>query len=129
MLGRAAKKVNRKVNRNALASEAAIAVGPAEARLRASLRPPLKLHVQFSRMQLSRRLSHAGMPEKELSRATEQARIRHKAWPAAAGSSQRCANAYTDATRAVAGSSRQGDGRVCERGRVCNTRPSPSRVD
>src|SRR5437899_4385630 len=86
-----------------------ISVGSEEARLRASLRPPLKLHVQFSRMQLSRRLSPAGMPEKELSRATEQARIRHKAWPAAAGSSQRCANAYTDATRAVAGSSRQGD--------------------
>ena len=30
-------------------------VGSEEARVRASLRPPLKLHVQFSRMQLSRR--------------------------------------------------------------------------
>ena len=30
-------------------------VGSEEARLRASLRPPLKLHVRFSRMQLSRR--------------------------------------------------------------------------
>ncbi|HET8925819.1 MAG TPA: hypothetical protein VFN26_22740 [Candidatus Acidoferrum sp.] len=30
-------------------------VGSEEARLRASLRPPPKLHVQFSRMQLSRR--------------------------------------------------------------------------
>jgi hypothetical protein len=30
-------------------------VGSEEARLRAGLRPPLKLHVQFSRMQLSRR--------------------------------------------------------------------------
>ena len=29
--------------------------GSEEARLRASLRPPLKLHVRFSRMQLSRR--------------------------------------------------------------------------
>src|SRR6185369_13058582 len=43
------------------------AVGSEEARLRASLRPPLKLHVRFSRMQLSRRLSDAGMLEKELS--------------------------------------------------------------
>jgi len=32
------------------------AVGSEEARLRASLRPPLKLHVQVSRMQLSRDL-------------------------------------------------------------------------
>ncbi len=31
------------------------AVGSEEARLRAGLRPPLKLHVRFSRMQLSRR--------------------------------------------------------------------------
>ena len=31
-------------------------VGSEEARLRAGLRPPLKLHVRFSRMQLSRRL-------------------------------------------------------------------------
>jgi len=30
-------------------------VGSEEARLRASLRPPPKLHVRFSRMQLSRR--------------------------------------------------------------------------
>jgi hypothetical protein len=43
-----------------------LAVGSEEARLRASLRPPLKLHVRFSRMQLSRRLSDAGMLEKEL---------------------------------------------------------------
>ncbi len=48
-------------------SEILIAVGSEEARLRASLRPPLKLHVRFSRMQLSRRLSDAGMREKELS--------------------------------------------------------------
>jgi hypothetical protein len=31
-----------------------IAVGSEEARSRAGLRPPLKLHVRFSRMQLSR---------------------------------------------------------------------------
>jgi|ERR1700674_410252 len=36
-----------------------VIVGSEEARLRASLRPPLKLHVRFSRMQLSRRLSDA----------------------------------------------------------------------
>jgi len=43
------------------------AVRSEEARLRAGLRPPLKLHVQVSRMQLSQRLSVAGMTEKELS--------------------------------------------------------------
>jgi len=32
-----------------------VRVGSEEARLRASLRPPPKLHVRFSRMQLSRR--------------------------------------------------------------------------
>jgi hypothetical protein len=42
------------------------AVGSEEARLRASHRPPLKLHVRFSRMQLSRRLKRSGRPEKEL---------------------------------------------------------------
>ncbi len=103
-----------------------IAVGSEEARLRAGLRPPLKLHVQVCCMQLSRRLSDAGMTEKELSRATEQARIRHKAWAKTAASSQHCANAYTDATRSVVGSSRRGDGRAYERGRVCNTRPNPA---
>ena len=35
-------------------------VGSEEARLRAGLRPPLKLHVQVSCMQLSRRLSDPG---------------------------------------------------------------------
>ena len=35
---------------------------------RAGLRPPLELHVQFSRMQLLQRLNDAGMPEKELNR-------------------------------------------------------------
>src|SRR3984893_1183316 len=88
------------------------AVGSEEARLRASLRPPLKLHVRFSRMQLSRRLSDAGMQEKELSRSTEQARTRRKAWSQAAVSSPHCANAGTDATRCVAGSSRRDVGRV-----------------
>jgi len=43
-----------------------LAVGSEEARLRASHRPPLKLHVRFSRMQLSRRLKRSWRPEKEL---------------------------------------------------------------
>jgi hypothetical protein len=41
-------------------------VGSEEARLRASLRPPLKLHVRFSRMQLSRRFKTSEMPTREL---------------------------------------------------------------
>src|SRR5438477_7887631 len=56
-------------------------VGSEEARMRAGLRPPLKLHVRFSRMQLSRRLTDTGMPEKVLNQASAQARTRHKAWP------------------------------------------------
>ena len=104
----------------------ATAVGSEEARLRTGLRPPLKLHVQVACMQLSRRLSDAGMTKKELSRALEQARTRRKAWAKAAASSQRCSNAYTDVTKSVAGSSRRADGRAYERGRVCNTRPSPA---
>jgi len=36
-------------------SEDRFSVGSEEARLRAGLRPPPKLHVRFSRMQLSRR--------------------------------------------------------------------------
>jgi hypothetical protein len=43
-------------------------VGSEEARLRAGLRPPLKLHVHFSRMQLSRKLNRSEMPTKELAR-------------------------------------------------------------
>ena len=43
-------------------------VGSEEARLRAGLRPPLKLHVHFSRMQLSRRFNRSEMPTKELTR-------------------------------------------------------------
>jgi len=41
-------------------------VGSEEARFRAGLRPPPKLHVRFSRMQLLGRLSPSGMQEKEL---------------------------------------------------------------
>src|SRR6516225_1309022 len=41
-------------------------VGSEEARVRAGHRPPPKLHVRFSRMQLSRRLNDAEMLEKEL---------------------------------------------------------------
>src|SRR5713101_8294066 len=43
-------------------------VGSEEARSRAGLRPPLKLHVHISRMQLSRRLSWSEMPTKGLAR-------------------------------------------------------------
>src|SRR5439155_9171428 len=62
-------------------------VGSEEARLRAGLRPPPKLHVRFSRMQLSRRLSDARMQEKELNRSAEQARTRRRAASLAAVSS------------------------------------------
>src|ERR1700680_3363780 len=48
--------------------EGFIGVGWEEALLRAGLRPPLKLHVHFSRMQLSRRLNRSEMPTKELTR-------------------------------------------------------------
>ena len=41
-------------------------VGSEEARFRASLRPPLKLHVHISRMQLSRRLTAVETQLKEL---------------------------------------------------------------
>jgi hypothetical protein len=104
-------------------------VGSEEARLRASLRPPPKLHVQVSCMQLSRRFSEAGMQEKELNQSTAQAHTRRKAWSQAGISSPYCANAGTDATRYVAGSSRRDVGRAFGRGRVCSTRPNPSRVD
>jgi len=57
-----------------------LVVGSEEARLRASLRPPPKLPVHISCRQLSRRLSDAGMQEKELNRSTEPARTRRKAW-------------------------------------------------
>src|SRR5215471_759032 len=104
-------------------------VGSEEARLRAGLRTPLKLHVQFSRMQLSRRLSDAEMQEKELNRSTEQARTHRKAWPQAAVSSQHCANAGTDATRCIAGSSRRDIGRACGHGAfVILAPPSQERV-
>ena len=43
-----------------------VSVGSEEERLRAGLRPPPKLHVQFSRMQLSRRFKASEMPTKEL---------------------------------------------------------------
>ena len=104
-------------------------VGSEEARLRAGLRPPPKLHVRFSRMQLSRRLSDARMQEKELNRSAEQARTRRRAASLAAVSSPHYASAGTDATKCVAGSSRRDVGRACGCGRVCNTRPNPAEVD
>jgi len=72
------EQVNAKLGR---VTAVLIAVGSEEARMRAGLRPPLKLHVRFSRMQLSRRLTDTGMPEKVLNQASAQARTRHKAWP------------------------------------------------
>ena len=46
---------------------------------RAGLRPPLELHVQFSRMQLLQRVSDAEMQEKELNRSAALARTRRAA--------------------------------------------------
>ena len=51
-----------------VSSANATQVGSEEARLRAGLRPPLKLHRRFCRMQLSQRLTDGGMPAKELTR-------------------------------------------------------------
>ena len=70
-----------------------IDVGSEEARSRAGLRPPLKLHVRFSRMQLSRKLSYAERQAKELVQPGSQARTRDKAPPWAAVSSRRSASA------------------------------------
>src|SRR5215467_4975920 len=53
-----------------------VGVGSEEARLRAGLRSPPKLHVQISRMQLSRRLRHAEMQEKGSIRSSSQAHTR-----------------------------------------------------
>src|SRR5215472_5766185 len=58
-----------------------MSLGSEEARSRAGLRPPPKLPVPISGRQLSRRLSNAERPEKELSRSDEQARTRRKAGP------------------------------------------------
>src|ERR1700751_4851069 len=54
-------------------------LGSEEARFRAGLRPPPKLPVHISCRQLSRRLSDARKREKELNRASEQARTRRRA--------------------------------------------------
>jgi hypothetical protein len=88
--------------------------------------PPAAQIARAGFLQLSRRLSDAGITEKELSRTTEQARTRRKAWAKEAASSQHCSNAYTDATKSVAGSSHRANGRAYERGLVCNTRPNPA---
>src|SRR6516162_9766298 len=92
-------------------------------------RPPPKLHVQISRMQLSRRLSTAKMQVKVLSRANEQARTRRTARPGVVVANPYCATAGTDATRCVAVSSRRDVGRACGLERVCNTRPSRAEED
>ena len=67
-------------------------VGSEEARLRASLRPPLKLHVQFSRMQLLRRLNHCGKQEKELTPPSSQAHTHRTTSLQAVVSNRHCAN-------------------------------------
>ena len=89
------------------------------------LRPPLKLHVNVSCMQLSRRLSDARMQEKVLSRATGQARTRRTTWSRAAVSSLRCANVVTDATRFGAGSNRRDVRRVFGPGAFVILAPTP----
>jgi len=43
-------------------------------------RPPLKLHVRFSRIQLSRRLNESRMQEKELIQPDSQAHTPRRAW-------------------------------------------------
>ena len=50
--------------RNSVSFLPAIQVGSEEARLRAGLRPPLKLHGRFCRMQLSRRLPLGRCPRR-----------------------------------------------------------------
>jgi hypothetical protein len=68
-------------------------VGSEEARLRAGLRPPPKLHRRICRMQLSRRLNETREKEKELKRAGAQVRTRRKAGTQATVSSHLCASA------------------------------------
>jgi hypothetical protein len=76
-------------------------VGSEEARFRASLRPPPKLHVQISRMQLSRRLKTSEMSEKELTQLGSQAHARGRVPEVATASSRRCASVCSDATKYV----------------------------
>jgi len=67
-------------------------VGSEEARMSACLRPPLKLHVQFSRMQLLRRLNPCGMQEKESTPPSSQAHTHRTAFSQAVASNRHCAN-------------------------------------
>jgi hypothetical protein len=60
---------------------------------RASHRPPPKLHVRFSRMQLSRRLNESRMQEKESIRPGSQAHTSRKAWRSVAVSNHSYASA------------------------------------
>jgi len=60
--------------------------------VRAGLRPPLKLHVRISRMQLSRRLRLSEMRLKVLTRRGSQARTRRTAPAPAVASSQHSAS-------------------------------------
>ena len=56
-------------------------------------RPPLKLHVRFSRMQLSRRFNDSRMQEKELIRPDSQAHTPRRAWLSVVVSNHSYANA------------------------------------
>ena len=67
--------------------------GGAQGCPRAGLRPPLKLHVRFSRMQLSRRLPSSEMQSKESVEQDSPARTRRRAGVPAAASSRRIASA------------------------------------
>jgi hypothetical protein len=57
-----------------------LTVGSEEAHRCACLRPPPKLHIQISRMQLSRRLSHAERQGKKSTRLSSQTHTHGTAW-------------------------------------------------
>src|SRR5271165_3462007 len=103
-------------------------LGSEEARSRAGLRPPPKLPVHISCRQLSRRLSHAEMQEKVLSRSDGQARTHRKAVPWAAVSSPHLVASLQTLAQCgletAARPSRRDVGRAFGCGRVCNTRPT-----
>jgi hypothetical protein len=68
------------------------------ARLRAGHRPPLKLYVQFSRIQLSRRLDPLECQGTGSIAPGSPARIPRTAWIPATASSPRSANGEIDGT-------------------------------
>jgi hypothetical protein len=81
-----------------------VGVGPEEARSRASLRPPPKLDVQFSRIQLSRRcIALSGKRRNQSTRFTKP--NSPYSLPLADCASRHMANAYSDATTVASRSS------------------------